>query len=137
VTGLTGLGTASAVSPGFRTALPSTFTGHVRFDNFADPISHSQGGQPVSLADTFNQVGIVRDGSTFTGGLDGAGAALSSHLLGTSLTWSGTTFTLGAAGGNNVVSAAGQKIRLPAGRFSTLKFLALAVNGNQPTRRLS
>jgi hypothetical protein len=38
VTGLTGLGTASAVSAGFRTATPATFTGHVRFDNFAvDP----------------------------------------------------------------------------------------------------
>jgi hypothetical protein len=37
VSGLTTLGTASAVSPGFRTATPATFTGHVRFDNFADP----------------------------------------------------------------------------------------------------
>src|SRR5262249_26632128 len=38
VTGLTGLGTASAVLPGFRTATPASFTGHVRFDNFAvDP----------------------------------------------------------------------------------------------------
>jgi hypothetical protein len=38
VTGLTGLGTASAVAPGFRTATPASFTGHVRFDNFAvDP----------------------------------------------------------------------------------------------------
>src|SRR4029077_9236722 len=45
VTGLTGLGTASAVSPGFRTALPASFTGHVRFDNFADPISRSPGGR--------------------------------------------------------------------------------------------
>jgi hypothetical protein len=38
VTGLTGLGTAPAVAPGFRTATPASFTGHVRFDNFAiDP----------------------------------------------------------------------------------------------------
>jgi hypothetical protein len=38
VSGLTNLGTASAVSPGFRTATNSGFTGHVRFDNFAvDP----------------------------------------------------------------------------------------------------
>src|SRR5262249_59194212 len=38
VTGLTGLGTASAVLPGFRTATPASFTGHVRFDNFTvDP----------------------------------------------------------------------------------------------------
>src|SRR5204862_5231799 len=38
VTGLTGLGTASSVAPGFRTATPASFTAHVRFDNFAiDP----------------------------------------------------------------------------------------------------
>jgi hypothetical protein len=38
ISGLTGLGAASAVSPGFRTATPATFTGHVQFDNFAvDP----------------------------------------------------------------------------------------------------
>src|SRR5262249_9744072 len=38
VTGLTGLGTASAVSTGWRTALPASFTGHVQYDNFAvDP----------------------------------------------------------------------------------------------------
>src|SRR5262249_35264349 len=36
--GLTNLGTASAVAPGFRTAPSASFTGHVRFDNFAvDP----------------------------------------------------------------------------------------------------
>jgi len=54
------------------------------FGSTTSPIRflHSQGGQPVSLADTFNQVGHRPDGSTFTGGLDGAGAALSSHLLG-------------------------------------------------------
>ena len=38
VSGLTNLGTASAVVPGFRVATNSTFTGHVRLDNFAvDP----------------------------------------------------------------------------------------------------
>jgi hypothetical protein len=38
VSGLTGLGTASSVAPGFRTATSAAFTGHVGFDNFAvDP----------------------------------------------------------------------------------------------------
>jgi hypothetical protein len=134
ISGLTNLGTASAVSPGFRTATPASFTGHVRFDNFADPLSSPQGSRQVSLAGSFNQVGIVSDGSTFTGGLDGAGSALSGSLLGTSQTWDGTRFLIGAAGGNNVVSTAGQTIRLPAGSFSTLKFLATAVNGNQPNQ---
>jgi hypothetical protein len=133
VTGLTTLGTASAVKPGFRTATPASFTGHVRFDNFADPASPA-GGRQVSLTGDFNRVGIVNDGSTFTGGLDGGGAALSAKLLGPSLTWNGTQFTLGAAGGNNVVAAAGQTISLPAGNYTTLSFLATAVNGNQPNQ---
>ncbi|HJZ58935.1 MAG TPA: hypothetical protein VKE74_28585, partial [Gemmataceae bacterium] len=133
VTGLTTLGTASAVKPGFRTATPASFTGHVRFDNFADPVAPA-GGRQVSLAGSFNQVGIVSDGSTFTGGLDGHGTALSAKLLGTSRTWNGTQFTLGAVGGNNVVSAAGQTISLPPGNYTTLNFLATAVNGNQPNQ---
>ncbi len=132
VSGLTGLGTAPAVAPGFRTALPSTFTGHLQLDNFADPATRPRGGRPVSLAGFYNQVGIVRDGSTFRGGLDGKGFALSGSLLGTRLIWKGKHYLLGAPGGNNVVAAAGQTIRLPAGSFSTLSFLATAVNANQP-----
>jgi hypothetical protein len=133
VTGLTTLGTASAVKPGFRTATPASFTGHVRFDNFADPVAPS-GGHQVSLAGYFNRAGIVRDGSVFSGGLDGGGAALSGNLLGNSQTWNGTQFTLGAASGNNVIAAAGQTISLPAGTYTTLNFLATAVNGNQPNQ---
>src|SRR5262249_55855324 len=108
VSGLTGMGTASAVSPGFRTALPASFTGHVRFDNFADPVGRPRVRRKVSRAGFFNQVGIVRDGSLFSGGLDGRGAALSSRLLGTRLRWDGALFNLGAPGANNVIAAAGQ-----------------------------
>jgi hypothetical protein len=86
----------------------------------------------VSLAGAFNQVGIVADGSTFGAGIDGFGFALSGNLLGTTQNSSGVSFTIGAVGGNNVVSAAGQTINLPAGTFSSLQFLATAVNGNQP-----
>src|SRR5262249_20011648 len=113
VSGLTGLGTASAVSPGFRTALPASFTGHVQFDNFADASSSTRTRKQVSLATAFNQVGIVRDGSRSTGGLDGRGSALSGNLLGTRRTWTGTAFLLGAVGGNSVVSAIGQTFALP------------------------
>ena len=90
---------------------------------------------PVSLASSFNRTGIVADGSTFTGGgLDGGGSALSGNLLGSSVTAAGVTFTLGAAGSNDVVSAAGQAIALPSGYFGSLKILATAVNGNQPNQ---
>ena len=92
---------------------------------------------PVSpnLSQAFNRTGIVTDGSTFSGGLDTYGDALSSNLLGTSVTVGGTTFNLGPANTNNVVSATGQTITLPAGNDSTLDLLATAVNGaqiNQP-----
>jgi hypothetical protein len=134
ISGLTNLGAASAVSPGFRTATNSGFTGHVRFDNFADPVTSPQGDPQVSLAAYFNQVGIVSDGSEFSGGLDGHGSSLSGNLLVTTRSWNGTRFNLGAPGGDNVVSADSQTIVLPAGSFSSLTFLATAVNGNQPNQ---
>ena len=89
---------------------------------------------PVNLGGSVNLDGIVNDGSTFTlttGVIDGGVAALSANLLGTSQTWNGTAFTIGAAGTSNVVSATGQTISLPAGQYASLQFLALAVNGNQ------
>ena len=91
------------------------------------------GTTPVNLGSSFNLAGIVSDGSTFSGigGLDGDGAALSANLLGTSVSAGGNTFTIGAAGSNNVVTAAGQTIVLPSGNYASLKFLATAINGNQ------
>ena len=50
-------------------------------------------------------------------------------LLGTSVTWAGSTFTLGAAGSSDAASRT--TIALPAGRDSTVKLLATAVNGDQ------
>ena len=88
----------------------------------------------MNLGGSFNLDGIVNDGSTFsltTGIIDGGAAALSANLLGTSQTWNGTPFTIGAAGSSNVVSATGQTISLPAGQYASLQFLGLAVNGNQ------
>ena len=82
-------------------------------------------------APSFNRPGVVADGSTFSGGLDGGGSAYSANLLGPTVTSGGITFTLGAAGGNNAVAAAGQTIALAAGSYSTLSFLGAAVNGNQ------
>jgi hypothetical protein len=88
---------------------------------------------PLDLSGSYNRVGIVGDGTTFTGGgLDGRGYAYSANLLGTSVTAGGSTFNLGPAGANNVVQASGQAIALPQDRFSTLAFLGTAVNGNQP-----
>jgi beta-glucanase (GH16 family) len=86
---------------------------------------------PVDLSGNFNLAGIVNDGTTFSGGLDGNGNAYSGNLLGTSLTAGGVTFNLGPAGANNAVSALGQTISLPPGQFSALTFLGAAVYGPQ------
>jgi hypothetical protein len=90
------------------------------------------GPSAVNLAGVFNRVGIVKDGSTFTGGgLDADGNALSANLLGSSFVFNWATYTLGAPGVKDVVSAAGQTINLPADDAS-ISFLATGVNGNQP-----
>ncbi len=79
----------------------------------------------------FNVNGIYTDGTHFpdNGGLDNDGNAYSSNLLGTTLTWNGTTFTFGTANAADVW--ANTTITLPTGSFSTLQILGAAVNGNQ------
>jgi hypothetical protein len=85
---------------------------------------------PVSLSGVANVHAIFRDGSAVTnGGLDTFSNAYSGNQLGTSITWSGTTFPLGSPGTSDAVSQ--QTVPLPAGKFSTLQFLATGVRGNQ------
>jgi Chitobiase/beta-hexosaminidase C-terminal domain len=84
----------------------------------------------VSLSAIDNLVGMVANGSSvINGGMDNRGNAYSATLLGTSLTWAGLTFTLGAVGTSNAVSSS--TIALPAGNYSTVTLLATGVNGNQ------
>ena len=92
----------------------------------------SQGTTPVSvgLAAVDNLFGIASNGSPVTnGGLDGSGDAYSASLTGTSVSWSGATFSLGGAGAPNAVSSA--TIALPAGNDSTISLLATGLHGNQ------
>jgi len=85
---------------------------------------------PVALTSTATVYGLFPDGTPLThAGLDGHNAAYSSSLLGNSVSWSGTTFTLGAAA--TADTATGATIALPAGNYSQVKLLATAVNGNQ------
>jgi len=91
------------------------------------------GGQSVNLASVYNRSGIVTDGSTFTtGGLDGQGFAYSANLLGSTVSFQGSSFTLGPANAPDVVSSA--TIPLPAGQYTTLGMLATGVNGNQASQ---
>ena len=90
------------------------------------------GTAQANLSSTLNRTGIVADGTTFSGGgLDGDGYALSSHLLGPSLTVGDAIFAFGPAGVNDVVSAAGQVIDLSSTNASSLTLLATGVKGSQ------
>jgi hypothetical protein len=88
------------------------------------------GTSAASLSASANLVGLASPGTPVTGGgIDRSGNAFDAALLGTSLTWSGATFTFGTQGVNNSVSSA--TISLPAGNYSVLTMLAVGANGNQ------
>ena len=73
----------------------------------------ANGGTPlhVSLTAVDNVVGIVGNGTAATkGGWDNEGYSYSASLLGTSITWSGSTFTLGAA--NSTTPPAAQTLQI-------------------------
>ncbi len=93
----------------------------------------------ANLAGAFNiSSGIVTDGTVFSGGgLDGGGRSYSANLLGTTVSFNGSSFNLGPANAADVVSAKGQTITLPSGQFSSLKMLATGVNGNQSSQALT
>jgi hypothetical protein len=129
------------------TATPNVTDSNINYNVSFQPAVDSPlailGGVPVSLGSSYNQMGIVNDGTIFSSQGIGAGFALSGTLLGgvplddaqqgplRSVIANGIQFDLGPLGSNNVVSAAGQVIPLPAGQFSTLNLLGTAVFGDQ------
>ena len=100
-------------------------------------ISSGGGGGSVPVAVLFggaaNLIGIAANGSAVTGGgIDGGNFALSATLLGSSLSWSGSSFTFGTPGSANAVSA--KTLSLPAGQYSSLQVLGTGVDGNQTSQ---
>ena len=91
----------------------------------------ASGTIPVDLSSEYNVTGIYDDGSKFTpaSSLDNDGYAYSEQLLGSTQVGEGVVFKLGPANAPDVVS--GKTIALPAGRFSSLKMLAVGVDGSQ------
>ena len=89
------------------------------------------GTVPVDLSSVYNITGIYRDGSTFApdASLDGDGYSFSGELLGTEQIGDGVVFKLGPPNAPDVVS--GKTVLLPAGKFSSIKVLAVGVNGAQ------
>jgi hypothetical protein len=88
---------------------------------------------PVNFGAAANVHGLFKDGSAVLyGGLNTHDDSYSATLLGESLTWSGTTFNLGAAG--SAAAATTTTIPLPAGKFSRLQLLGTGVFGFQPNQ---
>ena len=108
--------------------------------SFGTPLSGIQLDATVSvynivpLSSFYNVNGIYTDGSTFgvpPGGFDGTGAAYSSNLLGTSVTWNNITYPLGPTNAPDAVS--NTTVTLPAGHYASLNLLGALVNGNVST----
>ena len=89
------------------------------------------GTVPVDLSSGYNVTGIYNDGSKFDpdASLDGDGYSFSEQLLGSEQVGEGVVFKLGPANAPNAVT--GKTVGLPAGKFSSLKILAIGVNGAQ------
>jgi len=90
-------------------------------------------GNGASNNGAYNVNGIYTDGTSFsTGGLDGDGYAYSSNLLGSSVSWNGSSFKLGSANSANAWSST--TIPLTSGQYSTMHLLGTGVNGNQTSQ---
>jgi hypothetical protein len=89
----------------------------------------------VSLAASANTIGIFTDGTKVnSSGINSSGNAYSATHLGKSLTYGGITYDFGTPNQNDVVRGS-KVITLPAGKYSSLKILGLAVTAN--TRSLT
>jgi hypothetical protein len=88
------------------------------------------GSASVNLSAAANVEGFVSNGTApGDGGWDNSGYAYSANLLGTSITYGGSTFTFGAAGAVDAVAST--TIPLPAGNYTTLNLLGAAAHGAQ------
>jgi hypothetical protein len=102
---------------------------------YAAAINNAVGGTTAGGGASYNQsFGIVNDGTSFSGGIDGVGNAFSANLLGASLVWDGVSFSFGPANGADVISGAGQTIALTQAQASAVSLLAIAVNGAQASQ---
>ena len=85
----------------------------------------------VNLSPAFNVSGIVADGTKFAeaDSIDAGGYSLSAQTLGQEQVGDEVVFRLGPQNAPDAVTS--RMVDLPAGRYSSLKILALAVDGNQ------
>lgn len=86
---------------------------------------------PVDLSSAYNVRAFYADGTKFSesDALDASGTALSANTLGQEQVGDEVVFHLGPANVPNAVS--GKSVDIPAGHYSSVKLLAVAVEGNQ------
>jgi hypothetical protein len=85
----------------------------------------------LSAVANIDAIGVAGDVAA-QGGIDQSGDAYVASLLGSSITWNGSTFTLGAVNSQDAVANA--VIPLTPGNYSALNLLGTGVNGNQPNQ---
>ncbi|HUA14331.1 MAG TPA: glycoside hydrolase family 38 C-terminal domain-containing protein [Verrucomicrobiae bacterium] len=136
--GTTGSGTltltaASSANPGSSTVAITGMVGSVSHSATATVMVTAilTGTVPVDLSSAYDVTGIYNDGSRFdeATSLDGDGFAFSQEQLGSDQIGDGVRFRLGPANAPDIV--AGKTVALPSGKFSSLRILALGVNGSQ------
>ena len=82
----------------------------------------------VNMSSADNLFAIANNGTPVSG-IGNDGYAYSANLLGSIVSWSGETFSLGAAAARN--AATSTTITLPAGNYTNLSFLATGIYGSQ------
>ncbi len=89
------------------------------------------GTVPVDLSSAYNATGIYNDDSKFAPdtSLDGDGYSFSEQTLGSEQVGDGVVFKIGPANAPDLVTS--RTVLLPAGKFTSLKILAVGVNGDQ------
>jgi hypothetical protein len=117
---------AIAVAPGYTNSAVTSAVYTITPSSGTTPVSVS-----MATADAVYAIGV--NGTAVThGGLDYSGDAYSGTLIGNSITWNGSTFTMGAAGVADGDSW--NAITLPAGNYALINMLATGIDGNQPNQ---
>ncbi len=136
----TSTGSSIATFTAERTAAPATTQVEIRAT--AGSITHTAtttlevtpvltGTIPVDLSSAYNLTAIYKDGSKFSdsASIDNDANALSAEQVGNEEIGAGVVFKPGPANHPNAVT--GKTVELPAGKFSSVRLLAVGLNGNQ------
>jgi alpha-mannosidase len=90
-----------------------------------------KGTVPVDLSSAYNVTAIYKDGSKYEPGVsaDGEGYSFSAKTLGSEQVGDEVIFKMGPANVPDAVS--GKTVSLPSGKYSSVRVLATAIEGNQ------